>query len=155
MDDEVARDIVVKMFAIDNKDDVGTGETITQDGLRSLLMCAYHISMDHYSEGPQMCLAIGKTLKAVVDGCFHTKTQLSIQYVSHWLGANCPRLILPIHRYAVHSLATSYRVLESDGPPLATGKCLFFIIINKNFRYVICVSCIGLREKDEIEEGKL
>lgn len=125
MDDEVARDVVVKMFAMNNNkdDEVGNGrEMISQDSLRSLLMCAYHISMDHYSEGPQMCLAIGKTLKAVVDGCFHIKTLLSIQYVSHWLGINCPRLILPIHRYVVHCLATSYRVLESDGPPLATGK---------------------------------
>lgn len=112
----------MKMFAMDNKEE-GTGEMISPDALRSLLMCAYHISMDHYSEGPQMCLAIGRTLKAVVDGCFHTKSQLSIQYVSHWLGTNCPRLILPIHRYAVHSLATSYRVLESDGPPLASGEC--------------------------------
>lgn len=108
------------MFAAENKDNVA--EMISPDSMRSMLMCAYHISMDHYSEGPQMCLAIGKTLKAVVDGCFHTKTQLSVQFVSHWLGTNCPRLLLPIHRYAVHCLATSYRVLESDGPPLATGK---------------------------------
>lgn len=133
------------MFAADPND--STGDTMTPDAMRSMLMCAYHISMDHYSEGPQMCLAIGKTLKAVVDGCFHTKTQLSIQYVSHWLGTNCPRLLLPLHRYAVHCLATSYRVLESDGPPLATGEqsrtnkkyrscvlsILFFVIYFKNF----------------------
>lgn len=119
LDDETARDVVVRMFAVENED--GSGEIMTPDSMRSLLMCAYHVSMDHYSEGPQMCLAIGKTLKAVVDGCFHVKTQISVQYVSHWLGANCPRLLLPLHRYAVHCLATSYRSLEADGPPLATG----------------------------------
>lgn len=132
MDDEVARDVVVKMFAMDNNKEETTGDMISQDELRALLMCAYHISMDHYSEGPQMCLAIGKTLKAVVDGCFHTKTQLSVQFVSHWLGTNCPRLILPIHRYAVHCLATSYRMLENDGPPLATGEH-FVLIFKCNF----------------------
>ena len=94
----------------------------TPEGLRSLLMCSYHISMDHYVDGPQMCLVINKTLKAVVDSCFHSKTNLSYQFVSHWLAANVPRLLLPIHRYTVHSLATSYRTLEVEGPPLAAGK---------------------------------
>jgi hypothetical protein len=102
--------------------DNSNGDTITPEGLRSLLMCAYHVSMDHYSEGPQMCLSISKTLKAVVDSCFHTKNQLSAQFVSHWLAANCPRLVLPLHRYIVHSLATSYRTLEDYESTPAAGK---------------------------------
>lgn len=102
-------------------------EFMTPESLRSLLMTSYHIAMDHYSEGPQMCLMINKTLKSVVDSCFHSKTHLSMQFVSHWLAGNTPRLLLPIHRYAVHCLTTSYRILEAegsqtDGPSLAAGN---------------------------------
>ncbi|XP_008194661.1 uncharacterized protein LOC663019 isoform X3 [Tribolium castaneum] len=118
LDDETVRDTFVRMFGTQVED---AGEVITPEGLRSLLMCAYHVSMDHYSEGPQMCLSISKTLKAVVDSCFHTKTQLSTQFVSHWLAANCPRLLLPLHRYLVHSLATSWRTLEDMENAPAAG----------------------------------
>lgn len=116
------------MFSEENEE--ASGETMTPESMRSLLMCAYHIAMDHYAEGPQMCLIINKTLKSVVDSCFHNKEQLSSQFVSHWLAANCPRLLLPIHRYIIHSLATSYRTLETDGQVFAAGKlklriCLF------------------------------
>lgn len=114
LDDETVRNICVKMFSED-------GESMTQEGMRSLLMCTYHVSMDHYSEGPQMCLTINKTLSAVVDSCFISKKSLSCQYVAHWIEANCPRLLLTLHRYAVHSLATSWRTLETDEPHLAAG----------------------------------
>lgn len=119
------RDTFVKIFS--SQGDNENGDSITPDELRSLLMCAYHVSMDHYSEGPQMCLSISKTLKAVVDSCFHTKTHLSAQFVSHWLAANCPRLLLPLHRYIVHSLATSYRTLQQQdtSPPVGMlSHCL-------------------------------
>lgn len=98
--------------------------------------------MDHYSEGPQMCFSINKTLKAVVDGCFHTKSELSIQFVSHWLEANCSRLFLPLHRYTVHSLATSYRVIETEGPPPIIGKSL--IVINRKPQQKICSAGLEL-----------
>ncbi|KAK9753224.1 tld [Popillia japonica] len=119
IDDNSAIDLIVKMYSVYRED--SDNEFMTPESLRSLLMTSYHIAMDHYSEGPQMCLVINKTLKAVVDSCFHSKTHLSMQFVSHWLAANTPRLLLPIHRYAVHCLATSYRTLEADGPPLAAG----------------------------------
>ncbi|XP_022901037.1 uncharacterized protein [Onthophagus taurus] len=119
LDDASAIDIIVRMYSV--YDATKENAFVTPESLRSLLMCSYHIAMDHYSEGPQMCLLINKTLKAVVDSCFHSKTQLSMQFVSHWLAANTPRLLLPIHRYCVHCLATSYRTLEIDGPPLAAG----------------------------------
>lgn len=61
-----------------------------------------------------MCLAINKTLKSVVDSCFHNKTQLSSQFVSHWLATNCPRLLLPIHRYLIILIVC----------------CLFFVELN-------------------------
>ncbi|XP_017774519.1 PREDICTED: uncharacterized protein LOC108561192 isoform X2 [Nicrophorus vespilloides] len=118
LDDDTIRDNMVMMFADDHCE---SGPTMSPDGMKVMLMCAYHVSMDHYSEGPQMCLVISKTLKSVVDSCFHTKMQLSVQFVSHWLEANCPRLITPLHRYAVHSLATSYRSLEIEGPSLVAG----------------------------------
>lgn len=120
MGDETIRDTLVDMFS-DSDGNNGT-KYMTRDGMKTMLMCAYHIAMDHYSEGPQMCLTINKTLIAVIDGCFHTKQQLSSQFVSHWIQANCPRLLLPLHRYSVHSLATSYRILEEEGPSLAAGN---------------------------------
>lgn len=78
-------------------------------------MTAYRVAMDHYSEGPQMCLNIQKTLNTVVEACFHHKKYLSVQYVSHWLLAHCPRLLLPLHRFTVHRLATAHRSIESEG----------------------------------------
>ncbi|CAG9855007.1 unnamed protein product [Phyllotreta striolata] len=120
LDDEAIRDTLVKMWASPN-DETGS-ETITPEDMTSLLMCTYHISMDHYSEGPQMCLSCNKTLKAVVDSCFHSKKSLSVQYVCHWIETNIPRLLFPLHRYAVHSLATSWRTLEQCEPNLASGE---------------------------------
>ncbi|XP_056633743.1 uncharacterized protein LOC130898896 isoform X2 [Diorhabda carinulata] len=120
MDDEKIRDILVKMWATSG-DETGV-EMISPDDMTSLLMCTYHISMDHYSEGPQMCLSCNKTLKAVVDSCFHNKKQLSVQFVSHWIELNTPRLLFPLHRYAVHSLATSWRTLEECEHSLASGN---------------------------------
>ncbi|XP_057664474.1 uncharacterized protein LOC130898896 isoform X3 [Diorhabda carinulata] len=120
MDDEKIRDILVKMWATSG-DETGV-EMISPDDMTSLLMCTYHISMDHYSEGPQMCLSCNKTLKAVVDSCFHNKKQLSVQFVSHWIELNTPRLLFPLHRYAVHSLATSWRTLEECEHSLASDE---------------------------------
>lgn len=119
MDDEKIRDTIVKMWATSG-DETGV-DMISPDDMTSLLMCTYHISMDHYAEGPQMCLSCNKTLKAVVDSCFHNKKQLSIQFVSHWIELNTPRLLFPLHRYAVHSLATSWRTLEDCEHSLASG----------------------------------
>ncbi|XP_050499451.1 uncharacterized protein LOC126879994 isoform X3 [Diabrotica virgifera virgifera] len=119
MDDDKVRETLVKMWAVSNQDT--GGDIMTPDEMRCLLMCTYHISMDHYSEGPQMCLASNKTLKAVVDSCFHSKKQLSIQFVTHWIELNIPRLLFPLHRYAVHCLATSWRTLEDCEHSLASG----------------------------------
>lgn len=119
MDDDMIRDYLVRMFA--DKADSGEAYVITPESFQKLLMCAYHVAMDHYSEGPQMCLMINKTLRSVVDSCFHSKQQLSEQFVSHWLKDNAPRLVIPLHRYAVHSLATSHRNLEENGPNLVAG----------------------------------
>lgn len=128
LDESILSDIIVKMFAeLKEESDI-----ITPEAMKDLLMSAYHISMDHYSEGPQMCLSISRTLKAVTDSCFHGKDTLSSSYVSHWLQANCPRLLQPLHRYIVHSLATSYRNLqETDNPNLAAGLELATPVLDK------------------------
>lgn len=118
LDDDVIRDTLVKMYSIVNED---FNCVMTPELLESLLMSVYHISMDHYSEGPQMCLNINKTLKAVVSSVFHSKQMLSSQFVSHWIAINTPRLLFPLHRYAVHSIATSWRTLEENEPTLAAG----------------------------------
>uniref|UniRef100_V5GHT7 Restriction of telomere capping protein 5 n=1 Tax=Anoplophora glabripennis TaxID=217634 RepID=V5GHT7_ANOGL len=120
LDDDVIRDTLVRMWASQGEDP--SGEVMTPEGMTSLLMCTYHISMDHYSEGPQMCLSSNKTLKAVVDSCFYSKKSLSVQFVSHWIQSNIPRILFPLHRYAVHSLATSWRTLEECEQSLAAGK---------------------------------
>ncbi|KAL1501555.1 hypothetical protein ABEB36_006856 [Hypothenemus hampei] len=119
LEDHAILDIWVKMWS--TFDTEKNSYSITPDAFKSLLMCAYHVSMDHYSEGPQMCLSINKTLQAVVDGCFYQKPSLSSQYVMHWLADHASRLLLPLHRYAVHSMATAWRTIDQSEPPESTG----------------------------------
>ncbi|XP_048518890.1 uncharacterized protein LOC109540136 [Dendroctonus ponderosae] len=119
LDDGAILDTWVRMWA--SFDAAKGGHVITPEGFAGLLMCAYHVSMDHYSGGPQMCLSINKTLKAVVDGCFYLKPSLSAQYVAHWLADNAARLLLPLHRYAVHTIATAWRTIDQDTPPESSG----------------------------------
>jgi len=117
LDDEAIRDYLVQMFS----EEADGQYTITTTALHNLLMCGYHVAMDHYSEGPQMCFSISKTLASVEASCFHKKDSLSSSFVSHWLGTNAPRLLLPMHRYTVHILATAYRTIDKEGPTLAAG----------------------------------
>lgn len=117
MDDETILNLYVQMYSTiesPSHDESSDTNWMTTDSLRLLLFTAYRVAMDHYSEGPQMCLHIQKTLTAVIDSCFHGKYKLSSQFVAHWLDANCPRLILPLHRYAVHLLATAHRSLDTE-----------------------------------------
>lgn len=55
---------------------------------------------------------------AVTQSCFFTKDALSVGFVCRWLEQNCPRLILPLHRYCVHTITTVYRRFETDPLPL-------------------------------------
>jgi hypothetical protein len=43
------------------------GSDISQDSFRQLLLQAYKLAMDHYSEGPQTCKQLSSILKAVTD----------------------------------------------------------------------------------------
>lgn len=88
----------VGMYSVEAEGENMVGDQMTPDSLSLLLMTAYRVAMDHYSEGPQMCLVIQKTLATVVNSCFHHKTSLSASYVTHWLMAHCPRLLFPLHR---------------------------------------------------------
>ncbi|KAK9874318.1 hypothetical protein WA026_002669 [Henosepilachna vigintioctopunctata] len=135
LDDATISDILIKIFSTQNQDN--NNETITPESLKALLMSAYHISMDHYCEGPQSCFSLHRTLKAVVDSCFHIKNSLSTSFVSHWLQSNCPRLLQPVHRYIVHSLATSYRTLEEKNElDLAAGLELATPVLDKAAPFV-------------------
>lgn len=116
IEDNIIVELYVRMYAEDTtaigSGDENTCEKLDPEILKLLLMTAYRVAMDHYSEGPQMCLHIHNTLIAVVDSCFHQKKEISAQYISNWLLAHCPRLLLPLHRYAVHRLATGHRLIE-------------------------------------------
>ncbi|CAH0391608.1 unnamed protein product [Bemisia tabaci] len=104
----------VRMFA-DNSDE------ITPEQFRDLLFIIYKIAMDHYAEGPQSCRQTFKTIQAVVDSAFHKKNVVGVNYMTTWLLGNCPRLVILLHRYIVHILSTSYRILvekqATDKPP--------------------------------------
>lgn len=122
--------------------------TMTQEQLTRLLMCVYHIAMDHYSEGPQMCLSINKTLASVVESCFHGKNELSRQYISRWMFANCPRLLLPLHKYVVHCITTSYRIIDVDGPNLAAG------IKNAIFKSISFTHCYDIAKLHNVKKNQ-
>ncbi|XP_049879268.1 uncharacterized protein LOC126376135 isoform X2 [Pectinophora gossypiella] len=110
LDDTDIVDTYVRMFALEDDEN-----TVTPDGLRSLLHTSYKLSMDHYPEGPQTCLQINNTLSAVVNGCFNKKDTHSVGFVVRWLMEHCHRLIFPIHRYVVHMVATRHRELAAPG----------------------------------------
>ncbi|GBP20822.1 hypothetical protein EVAR_14548_1 [Eumeta japonica] len=108
LDDAAILEAYVRMFSADDE-----GGQVKREGVRALLHTCYKLSMDHYPEGPQTCLKIHQTLSAVVDGCFGKADTHSVGFVVRWLQENCPRLILPVHRYCVHTLATRHRELEA------------------------------------------
>lgn len=118
IEDTVIVELYVRMYAEDptvtdngDKNEI-TIEQLDPEMFKLLLMTTYRVAMDHYSEGPQMCLQTHNTLTAIVDSCFHHKKKLSTQYIAHWILAHCPRLLLPLHRYTVHKLATTHRFIE-------------------------------------------
>lgn len=86
-------------------------ENATKEGVKSLLQKSFNIAMAYYSGDAQTCPSIETTLNAVIATCFFQEP-LSIGFISRWLEENCPRLILPIHRYCIHMLTTSYRSIK-------------------------------------------
>ncbi|XP_073947904.1 uncharacterized protein isoform X2 [Choristoneura fumiferana] len=114
LDDAAIIETYVRMFSVEEEEG-----SVSPAALRALLYTSYKLSMDHYPDGPQTCLAINKVLNSVVNGCFNKKDSHSVGFVVRWLDQHCHRLIFPVHRYCVHMLATRHRDIsahvESDG----------------------------------------
>ncbi|KAJ9588920.1 hypothetical protein L9F63_017798 [Diploptera punctata] len=104
--DDQQSEIYVKMYA--------EGADVNQDGFRCLLLQAYRLAMDHYTEGPQTCKHLPKILNAIIESAFHRKSVLSVMFLSHWLQQHTPRLIVAVHRYVVHVLSTAYREAQQN-----------------------------------------
>uniref|UniRef100_A0A2M4A8H5 TLDc domain-containing protein n=1 Tax=Anopheles triannulatus TaxID=58253 RepID=A0A2M4A8H5_9DIPT len=107
LDDSVILETHVRMFG----DLVSESELIKPENLKSLLRTCYNLAMAHYSDGPQTCLLLNRTLDSVVQSCFFSKESLSPGYICRWLENNVPRLVPPIHKYCVHALSTSHRTI--------------------------------------------
>lgn len=105
LDDSLIVEMYVRIFCNLNE------ENATKEGVKSLLRQSFNIAMAYYSGDAQICPSIEKTLDAVIATCFFQEP-LSIGFISRWLEENCPRLILPIHRYCIHMLTTSYRSIK-------------------------------------------
>ena len=88
-------------------------ENATKEGVKSLLRQSFNIAMTYYSGDAQVCPSIEITLDAVIATCFFQEP-LSIGFISRWLEEHCPRLILPIHRFCIHMLTTSYRSIKMN-----------------------------------------
>lgn len=48
----------------------------------------------------------------MTQSCFLTRDTLSVGFVCRWLENNLPNLIMPLHRFCVHTLTTVYRTIE-------------------------------------------
>lgn len=88
-------------------------ENATKDGVKALLRLSFNIAMAHYSGEAQTCPNLDGTLDAVIATGFFQEP-LSVGFISRWLEENCPRLILPVHRYCIHLLTTSYRSIKMN-----------------------------------------
>lgn len=107
LDDQKIVELYVRIFCNLNE------ENATKEGVKNLLKLSFNIAMMHYSGEAQMCPSIESTLDAVIATCFFQEP-LSVGFISRWLEENCPRLVLPIHRYSVHLLTTSYRSIKMN-----------------------------------------
>lgn len=105
LDDQVIIEMYVRIFC--NLCE----ENATKEGVKALIRLSFNIAMVHYSGEAQACPSIEKTLDAVIATCFFQEP-LSIGFISRWLEQNCPRLILPVHKYCIHLLTTTYRCIK-------------------------------------------
>lgn len=103
-----------------------TEENATKEGVKNLLKLSFDIAMAYNSGDAHFCPGVDKTLDAVIATCFF-QDSLSVGFIAKWLEENCPRLVLPIHKYSIHMLTTTYRCIKlntedksSNGLELAT-----------------------------------
>ncbi|XP_058119157.1 uncharacterized protein LOC131261205 [Anopheles coustani] len=106
LDDSIILESYVRMFG-----ELSEEQLIKPENLKNLLRTCYNLAMAHYSDGPQTCLLLNRTLESVVQSCFFSKESLSPGYICRWLENNVPRLVPPIHKYCVHALSTSHRTI--------------------------------------------
>lgn len=107
LDDSKIIEMYVRIFCNLNE------ENASPQGVKGLLKLSFNIAMAHYSGDAQTCPFIDKTLDAVIATCFFQEP-LSVGFISRWLEENCPRLILPVHKYCIHLLTTSYRSIKMN-----------------------------------------
>ncbi|XP_055530780.1 uncharacterized protein LOC129721802 isoform X2 [Wyeomyia smithii] len=106
LDDSVILENYVRMFG-----DLSETDLIKPDNFKDLLRTCYSLAMAHYQDGPQTCLLLDRTLNSVVKSCFFSKESLSAGYICRWLENHGPRLVPPLHKYCVHALSTSHRMI--------------------------------------------
>lgn len=107
LDDSKVIEMYVRIFSDYNE------ENASKEGIKNLLLTSFGISMNFNSGDSHSCPSIESTLDCVIATCFF-QDNLSIGFVSRWLEENCMRLILPIHRYVLHVLTTSYRRIQMN-----------------------------------------
>jgi hypothetical protein len=107
LDDQKVIETYVKMFCNLNE------ENATKEGVKNLLRTSFNIAMTFNSGDAHSCLNIENTLDAVTATCFFQEP-LSVGFVSRWLEENCAKIILPINRYVLHLLTTSYRNIQTN-----------------------------------------
>lgn len=70
---------------------------------------------------PLFSMQIKRTLESVTQSCFLTRDSLSVGFVCRWIENNLPNLIMPLHRFCVHTLTTVYRTIEVDAHAATTA----------------------------------
>lgn len=83
----------------------------TVEGLQCLLKVCFKLAMEYHVDGLTTCSQLDNTLEAVINSCFFQEP-LTSGFVARWMDQNCNRLIIPIHKFCVHTLTTLYRDLE-------------------------------------------
>lgn len=102
MNDEIIIENYVKIYS-----NLKAEGDVNQKNLQSLLLISYVLAMD--DDSMVTLLSAERIINAVLVSCFHGKESLSVNYVSHWLWQNCPRIVQGLHRYVTHVFSTAYR----------------------------------------------
>ncbi|CRK87336.1 CLUMA_CG001138, isoform A [Clunio marinus] len=100
LDDSKVIETYVRIFC-----DVFYEENATKEGVKNLLKLSFNIAMANYLGEAHTCPYLDTTLDAVIGTCFFQEP-LSVGFISRWLEENCPRIVIPVHRYSIHLLTT-------------------------------------------------
>lgn len=113
LDDSKIIESYVKIFCNDE-------ENASKEGIKALLKVSFDIAMAFYTGEGKTCPKIDETLDAIVNTCFF-QDSLSVGFVARWIDENCSRLVLPVHKYVVHLLTTSYRSIKMNQEDKSTN----------------------------------